>query len=66
MARKLCYFLIALNLLMAGYLFYLRPLSEIDPIPEQNEVYPERVQIMKGFELDSKEALSPEESDSSI
>ena len=66
MARKLGYFLIALNLLMAVYLFYWRPLSEIDPIPEQSEVHPERVQIMKGFEHDSKEVLSPEESVSSI
>ncbi|MDA0236919.1 MAG: hypothetical protein O3B03_00225 [Proteobacteria bacterium] len=66
MARKLGYFLIVLNLLMAGYLFYFRTLSEIDPIPEQSEVYPERIKIIKGIELDSKEVLSSEESDSAI
>ena len=66
MARNLGYFLIVLNLLIVVYVFYLKPLSEIDPIPEQSEVYPERIKIMKGLESESKEGLASEENNSPI
>ena len=65
MGRKLGYFLIMFNVLMAGYVFYFRPLSQIDPIPERSEVHPERMTIIKGAELESvnpKVPINPDES----
>ena len=65
MGRKLGYFLIMFNVLMAGYVFYLRPLSQIDPIPERSEVHPERMTIIKDSELESvnpKVPINPDES----
>jgi hypothetical protein len=47
MAKKLGFFLIFLNVVMAAYVFYLRPLAEIDPLPEKNQIYPERIQIIQ-------------------
>jgi hypothetical protein len=66
MGRKLGYFLIVFNALMAGYVFYFRPLSQIDPIPEQSEVYPERMTIIKDSELESVDPTVPINSDESI
>ncbi|MBT7998477.1 MAG: hypothetical protein HN546_07655 [Betaproteobacteria bacterium] len=65
MGRKLGYFLIVFNALMAGYVFYFRPVSQIDPIPERSEVHPERMTIIKGAELESvnpKVPINPDES----
>ncbi|MDA9295833.1 hypothetical protein N9Q04_02345 [Burkholderiales bacterium] len=53
------------NALMAGYVFYFRPVSQIDPIPERSEVHPERMTIIKGAELESvnpKVPINPDES----
>ena len=53
------------NVLMAGYVFYFRPVSQIDPIPERNEVHPERMTIIKDSELESvipKVPINPDES----
>ena len=50
MAKKLGFFLIFLNVVMAAYVFYLRPLAEIDPLPEKNQIYPERIQIIQDVE----------------
>ena len=54
------------NALMAGYVFYFRPLSQIDPIPEQSEVYPERMTIIKDSELESVAPTVPINPDESI
>ena len=65
MGRKLGYFLIVVNVLMAGYVFYVKPLSQIDPIPERSEVHPERMTIIKDSELESvnpKVPINPDES----
>ena len=65
MGRKLGYFLIVFNALMAGYVFYFRPVSQIDPIPERSEVHPERMTIIKGSELERvnpKVPINPDES----
>jgi hypothetical protein len=35
---------------MAAYVFYLRPLAEIDPLPEKTQIYPERIQIIQDVE----------------
>ena len=51
MAKKLGFFLIFLNVVMAAYVFYLRPLAEIDPLPEKNQIYPERIQIIQDVEI---------------
>ena len=51
MAKKLGFFLIILNVVMAAYVFYLRPLAEIDPLPEKNQIYPERIQIIQDVEI---------------
>lgn len=66
MAKKLGYFLIILNVAMATYVFYLRPLSEIDPMPEKNEIYPERIQIIQDDELKKIDASDLDDADSSI
>jgi len=66
MAKKLGYFLIILNVVMAIYVFYLRPLSEIDPMPEKNEIYPERIQIIQDDELKKIDASDLDDADSSI
>ena len=65
MGRKLGYFLIVFNVLMAGFVFYFRPVSQIDPIPERSEVHPERMTIIKDSELESvipKVPINPDES----
>lgn len=66
MAKKLGYFLIILNVAMAIYVFYLRPLSEIDPMPEKNEIYPERIQIIQDDELEKIDTSDLDDADSSI
>ena len=66
MAKKLGYFLIILNVVMAIYVFYLRPLSEIDPMPEKNEIYPERIQIIQDDELEKIDTSDLDDADSSI
>ena len=50
MAKKLGFFLIFLNVVMAAYVFYLRPLAEIDPLTEKTQIYPERIQIIQDVE----------------
>lgn len=65
MAKKLGFFLILLNVLMAIYVFYLRPLLEIDPLPEKNQIYPERIQIIKAVEPEA-EAIDTRDADDSI
>ena len=66
MGRKLGYFLIVFNVLMAGYVFYFRPVSQTDPIPERSEVHPERMTIIKDSELESVIPKVPINSDESI
>ncbi len=66
MGRKLGYFLIVVNVLMAGYVFYVKPLSQIDPIPERSEVHPERMTIIKDSELESVDPKVPINPDESI
>lgn len=65
MAKKLGLFLILLNVVMAIYVFYLRPLLEIDPLPEKNQIYPERIQIIKAVEPEA-EAIDTRDADGSI
>ncbi|MDA0360632.1 MAG: hypothetical protein O3A56_06415 [Proteobacteria bacterium] len=65
MAKKLGFFLILLNVVMAIYVFYLRPLWEIDPLPEKNQIYPERIQIIKSVEPEA-EAIDNKGADGSI
>ncbi|MBA4740972.1 MAG: hypothetical protein H2061_07780 [Burkholderiales bacterium] len=65
MAKKLGYFLIILNVVMAAYVFYLRPLSEIDPMPEKNEIYPERIQIIQDLQLEAIDTSDLGEADGS-
>ena len=65
MAKKLGYFLIILNVVMAAYVFYLRPLSEIDPMPEKNEIYPERIQIIQDLQLEAIDTSDLGETDGS-
>ena len=65
MAKKLGFFLILLNVLMAIYVFYLRPLLEIDPLPEKNQIHPERIQIIKAVESEA-EAIDTRDADGSI
>ena len=50
---------------MAMYVFYLRPLLEIDPLPEKNQIYPERIQIIKAVEPEA-EAIDTRDADGSI
>ncbi len=65
MAKKLGFFLILLNVVMAIYVFYLRPLLEIDPLPEKNQIHPERIQIIKAVESEA-EAIDTRDADGSI
>ena len=65
MAKKLGFFLIFLNVVMAIYVFYLRPLLEIDPLPERNQIHPERIQIIKAVESEA-EAIDTRDADGSI
>jgi len=65
MAKKLGFFLILLNVVMAIYVFYLRPLLEIDPLPEKNQIHPERIQIIKAVEPKA-EAIDTRDADGSI
>ncbi|MDC1311634.1 hypothetical protein N8Z26_04190 [Burkholderiales bacterium] len=66
MAKILGYFLIIINAVMAIYVFYLRPLSEIDPMPEKNEIYPDRLKIIKDAEFKEIDASGLGDGDSSI
>ena len=65
MAKKLGFFLILLNVVMAIYVFYFRPLLEIDPLPEKNQIHPERIQIIKAVEPED-EAIDTRDADGSI
>ena len=65
MAKKLGFFLTFLNVVMAAYVFYLRPLAEIVPLPEKNQIYPERIQIIKSVEPEA-EAIDTRDADDSI
>ena len=65
MAKKLGFFLILLNVVMAIYVFYFRPLLEIDPLPEKNQIHPERIQIIKAVESEA-EAIDTRDADGSI
>lgn len=65
MAKKLGFFLILLNVVMVIYVFYLRPLLEIDPLPEKNQIHPERIQIIKAVEPEA-EAIDTRDADGSI
>ena len=47
MAKSISYLLIAANLCIGGYVFYLEPRLQIDYGPEANEINPDYIELLK-------------------